>query len=262
VKNKRFLPILFGPEAMHSLNRWLGITIRGRDVFMCSGLPGWLQGPLDWLQGINPFAQNQHPPSEVSVPSPVEQQVESQLPPPTQSQTQETPVPVTPPKPIELAKSIEHGLSLLKAEQCKRLEEKANGLNIQVKSVHEKIKNIDKLLSLISQYSQRNPDGTENAGGAVDCSFPEIVTVVAALRKDGISVPLPEGHLQRSERGTVVNVLSNHRSLFSDEQKEHSQEFQQCAVERNSLFQSLMSLISELHRMKIKIIGNFHLSKT
>jgi prefoldin subunit 5 len=217
--------------------------------------PGWIQGPLNWVQGIfNPLAHQEQPPAP-----PAEQPPEPHDP-IAKEAAKETPAPVSPPKPFEVATSIEHGISLLKAEQCKRLEEKAHGLNGQVRSVHEKIKNLDKVLSLISQYSQRNPDRTENASGTVDCTIPEIVTAVAALRRDGISVPLPDGILQKGERGHVINVLSNQRNLLSDEQKEHSQEFQQCAVERNSLFQSLMSLISELHRIKIKILGNIHRS--
>jgi prefoldin subunit 5 len=161
-----------------------------------------------------------------------------------------------PPKPLEAARSIGHGLALLKAEQCERLEKKANDLHGKVKGLHEKINNIDKLLSNISKYSQKNADGTENTNGTIDCKIPEIATLVETLRRDNISVPLPDGTLQKGERGNVVNVLSNQRSLLSDEQREHSQEFQQCAVERNSLFQGLMSLISELHRVLSKIIGN------
>ena len=214
----------------------------------------------------NPYLQPAQPPAaevpapaaEVPAPageSPSEAPAEPHMA-ETQEKAQEAPLPVAPPKPLEVATSVEHGLLLLKAEQCKRLEEKAHGLNQQVKTVHEKIKQIDTLLSLISQYSQKNRDGTDNTTGTVDCTIPEISSVVASLRRDNISIPLPEGPLQKSERGHVVNVLSNQRSLLSDEQKEHSQEFQQCAVERNSLFQSLMALLSELHRMKSKILGN------
>ena len=227
-----------------------------------SCFPSWLQGPMDFFNRMNPWAQ--HPAEAPPVQTAAEPVHEA---PPTEPlkehhAEQKTDAPVALKHPLEVARNIEHGLSLLKAEQCKRLEEKAHGLNIQVKTVHEKIKNIDKLLSLISQYSQRNPDGSENAAGNVDCTIPEVATVTAALRHDGISVPLPEGVLQRGERGHVVNALSNQRNLLSDEQKEHSQEFQQCAVERNSLYQALMSLITELHRMKVKILGNVHRSNS
>lgn len=225
-----------------------------------SYFPSWLQGPIDWFQRINPFAPHPQPAPEEPPAAPQPQpHAEAPNAASAESAAHEAPAPVAAPIPLEVARNLEHGISLLKAEQCKRLEEKAHGLNRQVKTIHDKIKNIDTLLSLISQYSQKNPDGSVNANGTVDCTIPEIVAVVASLRRDGVSVPLPDGVLQKAERGHVVNALTNQRTLFSDEQKEHSQEFQQCAVERNSLYQALMSLIAELHRVKSKILGNLHI---
>ena len=159
--------------------------------------------------------------------------------------------------PIPVSSTLEHGVMLLKAEQCSRLKEKAQGLHAKVKALQEKIANIDTLLGLLSQYSQQNPDGTKNKSGTVDCTIPAIAQVVATLRKDNINVPLPKEHLEKGERGHVVNVLSNQRSLLGDEQREYAQEFQQCAVEQNSLFQALMSLASELNRVKLKMIDSF-----
>ncbi len=223
---------------------------------MCSGLPNWLQGPIDWVQSILPWGEHPAQPIEEDTSSDAMKAGEEAPAPVEQESAQEVSPSIPEPLPLEPAKNLEHGITLLKAEQCKRLEVKASELNAKVKAVHGKIKNIDVLLSLISQYSQKNPDGTDNKAGTIDCTQPEIASVIVALRRDGISVPLPDGILQKAERGHVVNVLSNQRSLLSDEQKEHSQEFQQCAVERNSLYQALMTLIAELHRAKSKILGN------
>ena len=233
---------------------------------MSSGslFPSWLQTPINWVQGL--FGSHQQP-----VPEPVatvEEPTAEQEPAPKigSEVAKEEAAPQSPLKPleavknIEAAKNLEHGILLLKAEQCNRLEKKAQGLNAQVKADFEKIKNIDKLLSLISQYAQRNADGLENATGNIDCTTEEIRSAVAALRADGISVPLPDGLLQKGERGHVVNVLSNERSLLNDKQREDSQEMQQCAVERNAFHQAIMTLISELHRLKVKILGNIQRS--
>jgi hypothetical protein len=226
---------------------------------MCSSLPGWIQGPLDWLQRLNPFvSHNQSPekkPEATPADTPEKPETAAQ-----EEQSEKPPEPVILPKPMEIATSIEHGLALLKAEWCKLLEEKAQRLNGLTKELHAKIKSIDDLLCLISQYSQKNPDGTENTSGNVDCTNPAIANLVADLRKKGVAVPLPDGTLNRGERGNVVNNLANERNLLNDELKEHSQEFQQCAMERNSLFQSLNALISELHRLKVKILGHIQRS--
>lgn len=230
---------------------------------MCSGLPSWLQGPIDWFQRVVPWGHSSAPAAEAAPAVPSDQHDEKALPTDAHHEcSPEAAAPVPSAPPLETAKNLEHGLLLLKAEQCKRLEEKAHGLHGKVRALHDKIKNIDTLLSLLSKYSQRNVDGTENKAGTIDCSIPEIAAVVASLRREGVSVPLPDGILLKSERGTIVNVLTNQRSLLSDEQKEHSQEFQQCAVERNSLYQALMSLIAELHRVKVKILQNLHRSSS
>lgn len=230
---------------------------------MCSVLPNWLQNSLNWASDAMPCvshssAEGQQAQAQPVEEKPAEKRTESHDAPLSTdaSHTEEAPA-VAPPKSVEEVKTIEAGLALLKAEFCKRLEDKAAGLHTQVKGVETKIKNIDTLLSLLSKYSQKKADGSENLEGSVDCTIPEISSLVKALRDDGISVPLSDGILQKGERGHVVNVLNNHRSLLSDEQREYAQEFQQCAVERNSLFQSLMSLLSELQRVKSKIISNF-----
>ena len=158
---------------------------------------------------------------------------------------------------VKSPNSIEEALLLLKAEQCSRLKDKAQNLHGKVKGLQGKISNVDMLLSRISQFAQQNPDGSKNDAGTVDCTLPPIATVVSALRSDGVNVPLPNGKLEKGERGHAVNVLSNQRSLLSDEQREYAQEFQQCVVEQNSLFQALMSIASELNRVKIKIMSHF-----
>lgn len=233
---------------------------------MSSGslFPSWLQAPIDWVHGL--FGSHQQPAPAPVAPAEEHHAEQSSAPVSDSEVAKEEASPQSAPKPleavrnIEAAKNIEHGVLLLKAEQCNRLEKKAQGLNAQVKADFEKIKNIDKLLSLISQYAQRNADGSENATGNVDCTSEEIRSVVAALRKDGISVPIPDGLLQKGERGHVVNVLSNERNLLNDKQREDSQEMQQCAVERNAFHQAIMTLISELHRLKVKILGNIQRS--
>jgi hypothetical protein len=154
--------------------------------------------------------------------------------------------------PLDPAKSIEDGLSKLKIEQFSKIEQKAAELHEKAIALNTKIKGIDELLGLIQEWSTAHPNEP------VDCQNEDIRKATEALRHQGIRVPLPEKTLEAGQIGNVFTVLGNQRSLLADELKEHSSAFQECTTQRNTLLQHLMSIISELSRLKNKISTNFY----
>jgi hypothetical protein len=160
------------------------------------------------------------------------------------------------PEPLKKGESIDEELALLRMEQYSRLKEKGQDLYKKSVGLHNKIKNIDTLLSLLTQYSQQKPDGSKNTSGSVDCTIPEISKIVTALRADDIKVPLPNGTLEKSALGGVVTSLNNQRNLLGDQLKEILQELTRCQAEQDNLYQALISIISGLNRTKLKIGDN------
>lgn len=225
--------------------------------FLSNILPQSFFGiPMPWAHQ----EEAQQPPAPQDSPEPSKQQPETG---PGLSDHAPEKEPLAPSKetaltqtPLEIPKSIEQGLRLLHVEQSLRLQKKANALHAEIKAKHKTIKQIDDLMALLATRAQTRPDGTPNPDGAIDCHEPAIRTLVDCLRKDGVTVPLPDGVLAQGERNNVVNTLVNQRGLISDEQREKGQEFHQCASEQNSFLQMIMAELDKLNRIMLKIIGN------
>jgi ribulose bisphosphate carboxylase small subunit len=160
------------------------------------------------------------------------------------------------PAPLKRGESVDEELMLLRLEQYSRLKEKGQTLYTQSVALHRKIADIDTLSSLLTQYMQQNPDGSKNSSGSVDCTIPDIAKIVTTLRAEGIKVPLPNGKVEKSQMGSIINALTNQRSLLSDEQRGAMQELSQCQAEQNNLYQALISIISGLNRVVVQIGNN------
>jgi hypothetical protein len=157
--------------------------------------------------------------------------------------------------PLDPSTSITDGLSKLKLEQFTKLEERAADLNEKAKALHTKIKDIDELLVLIQELCTAHPNK------AIDCKDPRIQQITERLRNQGIRVPIPNGKLEANQVANLFTVLGNQRTLLSDEMKEHSTGFQQCATERNTLLQHFASIDASIHRSLSKISTNLASSR-
>jgi hypothetical protein len=180
------------------------------------------------------------PPEKISDP-----QEQPDAPPAEQEIIQETPK-IEPP----LGQSIHDSLLQLKLEQFSSLAGRAGELHEKSKALNIKIRSIDDVLSLIQQ------ELTENPNKPLDCSKEALRQARDILRAQGIRVPLPEKTLELGQLGNFFTVMGNQRSLLADELKEHSSEFQQCTVERNTLLQHLMTMVTSQGRVISKISSN------
>jgi len=190
----------------------------------------------------------------------IEKPIQAEVPPPVPEQTTPNDVPadstastpVVVPKSIVVGEHLDGEARILAAEQVVYLDEKAADLHVQTASEVKKSDALTELNTLIMKLSSESKDGS------VDCASKEITELVENLRVQGIQVPLPlSGVIKKADITQKVGQINNICQKHHDEGQRKAQEFQQCTLERNTLFQFVNSVFQAIHQAITKIISHF-----